>query len=80
LVLLDLDEQSPVIGRPLADAAPELVAAAEQARYSAVDVEQEVDLARRGEQKRLRVRASSRKGDGVVLTFDDITRLVAAQR
>jgi two-component system, NtrC family, nitrogen regulation sensor histidine kinase NtrY len=80
LVLLDLDEQSPVIGRTLADAAPELVAAADQARHSAIDVEQEVDLARRGEQKRLRVRASNRKGDGVVVTFDDITRLVAAQR
>ena len=40
----------------------------------------EVDIARGQETRRLRVRASERGEGGLVLTFDDITRLVAAQR
>ena len=42
--------------------------------------EGEVDLVRHSETRRLRVRASSLETGGMVLTFDDITRLVAAQR
>lgn len=65
-------------GRSLGAVAPELESIAAAA---AVDDEAEgdVDVTRAGELRRLRVRAS-RNSEGVVLTFDDITRLVAAQR
>ena len=42
--------------------------------------EEEVDLVRDREMRRLRVRASGHSSDGLVLTFDDITRLITAQR
>jgi two-component system nitrogen regulation sensor histidine kinase NtrY len=42
--------------------------------------EQEVDLIRKGETRRVRVRISALETGGAVLTFDDITRLIAAQR
>jgi len=66
-------------GRLLSEIAPELVAVAENARAMGGDVEADVDLSRGGEARRLRVRASH-DAEGLVLTFDDITRLVAAQR
>ncbi len=66
-------------GRLLSEIAPELVAVADNARAMGGDVEADVDLSRGGEARRLRVRASH-DAEGVVLTFDDITRLVAAQR
>jgi two-component system nitrogen regulation sensor histidine kinase NtrY len=66
-------------GRLLSQIAPELVAVADNARALGGDVEADVDLSRGGEARRLRVRASH-DADGLVLTFDDITRLVAAQR
>jgi len=65
-------------GRPLAEAAPELGAVAGLAA-TAGEAEEEVDVVRGRETRRLRVRASQSEG-GLVLTFDDITRLVAAQR
>jgi two-component system nitrogen regulation sensor histidine kinase NtrY len=65
-------------GRKLADIAPEIAAVAAQAGRGA-ETEQEVDIVRGRETRRLRVRAS-RIEDGQVLTFDDITRLVTAQR
>lgn len=65
--------------RPLAAVAPELAATAKAARDSEIDIEEDIDVKRGGETRRLRVRASAGTG-GVVLTFDDITRLVAAQR
>jgi two-component system nitrogen regulation sensor histidine kinase NtrY len=65
-------------GQKLAEVAPEIAAVAEQAGRGA-EAEAEVDLARGRETRRLRVRAS-RIEDGLVLTFDDITRLVTAQR
>ena len=64
-------------GRKLADVAPEVAAVAAQAGRS--EAEEEVDVVRGRETLRLRVRAS-RIEDGQVLTFDDITRLVTAQR
>src|SRR5205085_4961213 len=64
-------------GRKLADVAPEIAAVVAQAEHA--EAEQEVDLIRGRETRRLRVRAS-RRPDGAVLTFDDVTRLVAAQR
>ncbi len=66
-------------GLKLADIAPELVAVAERAEEIGAEAEEEVDIVRGAETRRLRVRASS-ASDGVVLTFDDITRLITAQR
>ncbi|MFZ5669794.1 MAG: ATP-binding protein [Pseudomonadota bacterium] len=68
-----------MIGRPLGDCAPELVPVAERALEIGAEAEEEVDVVRAAETRRLRVRASA-ASDGVVLTFDDITRLVTAQR
>ncbi|ATQ42986.1 sensor histidine kinase NtrY-like [Caulobacter mirabilis] len=67
-------------GRPLEALAPELVPVAGRAAEIQAEVEEEVDVAREAETRRLRVRASGAASDGVVLTFDDITRLITAQR
>jgi two-component system, NtrC family, nitrogen regulation sensor histidine kinase NtrY len=76
-LLLDLSA-SHGRGLKLSEVAPEIAAvAAQSARGS--EVEEEVDVIRGRETRRLRVRAS-RIEDGLVLTFDDITRLVNAQR
>ena len=64
-------------GRKLADAVPEFAELAAAGR--AGEAEQEIDVARGRDSRRLRVRASQSEG-GLVLTFDDVTRLVAAQR
>jgi len=76
-LLLDLPEGE-IAGTSLMRAAPEFVAIAERAD-AVGEAEEEVDLARARETHRLRVRASRSEG-GLVLTFDDITRLVSAQR
>jgi len=65
-------------GRALTEVAPEFAAVLEAAG-SGAQAEEEVDVVRGRESRRLRVRAS-RSEAGLVLTFDDITRLVAAQR
>ncbi len=65
-------------GKRLAEAAPEVAAVLEQAGRGA-EAETEIDVVRGRETHRLRVRASRIEG-GLVLTFDDITRLVNAQR
>lgn len=82
LVLLGLDGlgAEAVYAQPLADAAPEMMATAVRALASSSDVEEEVDVVRNSETRRLRVRASVGLDAGLVLTFDDITRLVSAQR
>ncbi len=74
--LLDLAGEAR--GRRLSDVAPEFAAIADHARKFG-EAEEEVDVARSRETRRLRVRASRSEG-GLVLTFDDITRLVSAQR
>ncbi len=66
-------------GETLDVVAPELAGVAAAALAQDSDAEAEVDVVRAGETRRLRVRASN-SGEGLVLTFDDITRLVAAQR
>jgi two-component system, NtrC family, nitrogen regulation sensor histidine kinase NtrY len=76
-VLLGL-ASNPARGQKLSEVAPEIAAVAAQAGRGA-EAEEEVDVVRGRETRRLRVRAS-RIEDGLVLTFDDITRLVAAQR
>ncbi len=78
-VLLGVDPDA-MAGKPLADVAPELVPVAGHAIEISAEVEEEVDVVRAAETRRLRVRASGAAADGVVLTFDDITRLVTAQR
>lgn len=65
-------------GRRLADVAPEFAELAAGAGRGG-EAEEEIDVVRGRENRRLRVRASQSEG-GLVLTFDDITRLVAAQR
>jgi two-component system nitrogen regulation sensor histidine kinase NtrY len=67
-------------GRLLSQAAPELADVAAEAARSGGETEVEIDVTRGGEARRLRVRASGHADGGPVLTFDDITRLVAAQR
>jgi two-component system nitrogen regulation sensor histidine kinase NtrY len=80
LELLGIGPEVSVQGKPLAEVAPELQGVAGQAAEREGDAEAEVDLTRGGDARRLRVRASRRSDGGLVLTFDDITRLVAAQR
>ncbi len=66
-------------GRRLVDIAPELQAVASRASAVGGEAEEDVDVTRGGDTRRLRARASHGP-EGVVLTFDDITGLVAAQR
>lgn len=79
LHLLGLTEEE-ARGAMLADVAPEFVEVAERAASARDDAEVEIDLMRGEDARRLRVRAGGDPEDGLVLTFDDITRLVAAQR
>jgi two-component system nitrogen regulation sensor histidine kinase NtrY len=67
------------LGRPLAELAPEFAEVVGRAAEAGVELEEDVDVVRGGESRRLRLRVSH-SPDGLVLTFDDITRLVAAQR
>jgi two-component system nitrogen regulation sensor histidine kinase NtrY len=67
------------VGQAIEAIAPELAPIARRAEAGGPDTESEVDVVRGTETRRLRVRASGR-ADGLVLTFDDITRLLAAQR
>jgi two-component system nitrogen regulation sensor histidine kinase NtrY len=76
--LLDLGPDAN--GRRLAEVAPELSQVVADALASRIEAETEVDVVRQGETLRLRVRAGVAGDDGVVLTFDDITRLITAQR
>ncbi len=75
--LLGLTAGEEVIGRPLGEAAPEL---SELAGRAEAHIEEEIDVNRGGETRRLRVRIEGGVGGEMVLTFDDITRLVTAQR
>jgi len=75
--LLGLKAGAEIIGRPLAEAAPEL---GELAGRAEAHIEEEIDVSRDGETRRLRVRIEGGLGGEMVLTFDDITRLVTAQR
>ncbi len=76
--LLDLPAEG-AVGHRVAEFAPELDGVISQVLARGVGAERDVDVARGGEIRRLRVRASA-STEGLVLTFDDITRLVAAQR
>ncbi len=67
------------LGTKIRELAPEIAELLDKASVSRVE-EQEVDLVRKGETRRVRVRISALETGGAVLTFDDITRLIAAQR
>ena len=67
------------LGENLRTLAPEIIELLDKVSVQRVE-EVEVDLVRRGETRRVRVRASGLETGGAVLTFDDITRLIAAQR
>ncbi|WP_421935557.1 ATP-binding protein [Phenylobacterium sp.] len=64
-------------GQRLAQVVPEFAELAAAGRSG--EAEEEIDVVRGRDSRRLRVRASQSEG-GLVLTFDDVTRLVAAQR
>lgn len=66
-----------IIGRALGDVSPEL---SELAGRAEAHIEEEIDVRLDGETRRLRVRIEGGIGGEMVLTFDDITRLVTAQR
>jgi two-component system nitrogen regulation sensor histidine kinase NtrY len=68
------------LGRPIAALAPELEEVIGRACAAGHDAETELDVVRGDETRRLRVRVSGRGETGLVLTFDDITRLLTAQR
>lgn len=76
LQLLSISELE-VRGQALAEVAPELE---ELVRRVEAHIEEDIDVSREGETRRLRVRIESGVGGEMVLTFDDITRLVTAQR
>ncbi len=68
------------LGVDLITLAPEFAVVMEALEQSRPDTDVEIDIMREGETRRLRVRAAGHVAAGLVLTFDDITRLVAAQR
>ena len=76
LQLLSVAEAD-IYGQPLAQVAPEL---SELVGRVEAHIEEDIDVAREGETRRLRVRIEGGQGGEMVLTFDDITRLVTAQR
>jgi two-component system nitrogen regulation sensor histidine kinase NtrY len=77
--LLELDPTDG-LGQALDAAAPEFLPVRANALERMGEAEAEIDLQRSTQTLRLRVRAASLPEGGMVLTFDDITRLVAAQR
>ena len=70
-------KEAEVLGELLGKVAPELAQLSERAE---AHIEEDIDVNRGGELKRLRVRIEGGQGGEMVLTFDDITRLVTAQR
>ena len=79
LTLLDLKLET-TAGATLEAVAPEFAETLARHLRTGADAEAELDVVRGGETRRLRVRAAGGGEGGVVLTFDDITRLMAAQR
>ncbi|WP_292053518.1 MULTISPECIES: sensor histidine kinase NtrY-like [unclassified Brevundimonas] len=69
--------QDDVQGQRLGEVSPEL---SELSERGEAHIEEDIDVTRDGETRRLRVRIEGGQGGEMVLTFDDITRLVTAQR
>jgi two-component system nitrogen regulation sensor histidine kinase NtrY len=76
--LLALDDDA--VGQPLAQVAPELQPVIQEISEGRPNGEVEIDVIRGGETRRLRFRGAGHAAETLVLTFDDITRLMAAQR
>ncbi|WP_333591428.1 sensor histidine kinase NtrY-like [Brevundimonas sp.] len=76
LQLLAISETD-VHGKALAKVSPEL---SDLVGRAEAHIEEDIDVSREGETRRLRVRIEGGLGGEMVLTFDDITRLVTAQR
>jgi len=76
LQLLAISETE-VHGKALAKVSPEL---SDLVGRAEAHIEEDIDVSREGETRRLRVRIEGGLGGEMVLTFDDITRLVTAQR
>jgi two-component system nitrogen regulation sensor histidine kinase NtrY len=80
---LGLREES-VVGSPLADAIPALADLVEEARHRRGPAHAQIQSARGGEQRIFNVQVTQeREGgrlEGLIVTLDDITDLVAAQR
>ncbi|WP_165187263.1 sensor histidine kinase NtrY-like [Caulobacter soli] len=76
--LLALDDGA--VGQPLVEAAPELESVIQEISGGRPNAEVEIDVIRDGETRRLRFRGAGHAAETLVLTFDDITRLMAAQR
>jgi two-component system nitrogen regulation sensor histidine kinase NtrY len=74
-----LELHSADLDRPLRELVPEFQSVVDRAGGAGIEIEEDVDVVRGGESRRLRLRIGH-SPDGLVLTFDDITRLVAAQR
>ncbi len=70
-------EDTEVLGHELAALSPEL---SDLVRRAEAHIEEDIDVSRGGDTRRLRVRIEGGFGGEMVLTFDDITRLVTAQR
>lgn len=70
-------EDAEVLGHELAALSPEL---SDLVRRAEAHIEEDIDVSRGGDTRRLRVRIEGGLGGEMVLTFDDITRLVTAQR
>jgi two-component system nitrogen regulation sensor histidine kinase NtrY len=68
------------VGQPLVEAAPELGPVVQEISGGRPNAEVEIDVMRGGETRRLRFRGAGQAAETLVLTFDDITRLMAAQR
>ncbi len=82
VTLLDVDGPDALTGRNIAAAAPEFAALTRAAKGMRDPLEAQIQLERKGRVRHLNVRAGI-PGDGsgsVVITFDDTTRLVSAQR
>lgn len=74
--LLAIGDQD-VQGRRLGEVSPEL---SELSERGEAHIEEDIDVVRHGDTRRLRVRIEGGQGGEMVMTFDDITRLVTAQR
>jgi two-component system nitrogen regulation sensor histidine kinase NtrY len=77
-------EERTLAGVPAADALPELAPLIEQARSGIQRVQGTVTIAREGRERTINVRVTSESSaeadHGYVITLDDITELVSAQR
>jgi two-component system nitrogen regulation sensor histidine kinase NtrY len=77
--LLSLEEAQ-LVGRRLIDVAPEFAELLNQPAPTGETASQRVDLVREGGSVNLSVRMSPDVEGGLVLTFDDMTKLISAQR